>query len=812
MRKIKFSLRTRILFFILSASLAIILIATLLLFNLQRNQLIDLTQTSVIALSNLVEANLRHAMRSGDRELVNQSVLSIMAGREFEALKILDNQGVVRASSVASDIGNRFDRTDSICQTCHAGGEHPGKSSVLFTEPGGRQVMLTVNLIQNQEECHTCHSPEVTTLGLLLVETSLTELNKEMVANVWQITLVILTVFTFFMLLIFPIINRRMIRPLEQLSKGVVEISQGNYDSPVELETRGDLDELAGSFESMRQQLLLNRLEMERKEQELAIMNDVGLAATQLLELPKILEFALDTMTNRLGMADARIFLWDEDAERYVMRAARGVSQEQKDEIERRRQSGWDITQQVIETGKAVFVPNMAADARFQGVWENLEDRSYVNMPLLSRGSVIGSLSLVTPAGKTLTEREVDFLVAVGRDIGVAIDNALLFAVTQQSEQQALALYESGAKISATLMLDNTLDAVAQAAQQLVEADISMVGLVDENCERVMILSASGYEADKLVGLIMAARGQAHWTALLEGQSTIQDANQADHPSPFIPDLIERGRIASILWVPLLRGDRFLGLIEVMARHPRRFGPRHAQLLKRLAQKVSMSIENALLYRQLHYIAILEERDRLAREMHDHLSQGLGYLKVRATMADELLSEGKIAQAHENILEIKRASQALYTDVREDIFNLRTAVTEQLGFFAVLQEYLINYKTHYGLEIELEIEDGNLPVISPEVASQLLRIIQEALANVRRHSGASSASIHFMSKDQQFIIVIEDKGQGFLVERVKSYGGQHIGLQIMRERAESIGGNLTVDSTPGQGTRVLVQLSMERSE
>ena len=794
-------------FFIASVSLGIVLISTLLLFSYQRKQLIDITKSSAMDLSNLVKANLRSAMLTDDMELLNQSVESIMAVREIDALRILNNQGVVSASSVAAEIGSQFNQADALCQACHAGAPQALKDNTIFTKADGHQVMLTATAIQNERECQSCHSTENQTLGMMIVETSLTGLNDTINTNMWQTALVILAAFGLLIGLITPMIDRRLIRPLEELSSGVNEISKGNFEQPVMIKDAGELDNLARAFESMREQLKISRAEMKQREYELAILNEVGLATTQLLELPKILEIALDTMIDGLGMSDARIFLYDEETGRYTVRATRGISQEQQEEIDRRRQAGWDITQEVVDTGQAVFVPHMATDARFQGVWDYLQDRSYLNIPLLSRGIVIGTLGMVTPVGRILTERKVELLIAVGREIGIAIDNALLLAKAQQSEQQAITLYELGAKISATLALDTALDAVAQAARELMDADISLVGLVDEDNQKVTINAATGVQADKLVGRIMATHEESHWASLVGEKYIILEANHADQLYPFIADLVRKEQITSMLLVPLHRGGRFLGLIEVMARQPRRYTPRHAQLLSRLAQKVAVSIENAQLYRQLRYMAALEERDRLARELHDRLSQGLGYLKVRASITDDLLSGGQIEQARESLLELKRASQMLYTDVREEIFNLRTAITERLGFFATLEDYLADYKTHYDLDVELEIEEDCNPDVSPEAANQLLRIIQEALSNVRRHSGASNASIRcVVSRDGRIQISIEDHGQGFLPNQVHSDTKQHIGLQIMRERAESIGGSLELDSQPGQGTRVSVQV------
>jgi len=177
---------------------------------------------------------------------------------------------------------------------------------------------------------------------------------------------------------------------------------------------------------------------------------------------------------------------------------------------------------------------------------------------------------------------------------------------------------------------------------------------------------------------------------------------------------------------------------------------------------------------------------------------------VKSSITDDLLSSGQIEQAQESLLELKKASQILYTDVREDIFNLRTAVTERVDLFSTLRDYLIDYQTHYGLAVHMVVENECPTMFSPAVASQLLRIVQESLTNVRRHSDAGKVLIHCSQGGEQVCISVEDDGQGFYPGEVLKEGGQHYGLQIMRERAESVGGSLELDSQPGQGTRVIV--------
>jgi nitrate/nitrite-specific signal transduction histidine kinase len=802
----------KLLFLVVSVSLIGVLAATIFLFDFQRRQLIDNAQSATMALSNTIEANLHHAMLTDDWTMASDVVQAVAAEGTLDTVRILDTQGVVGVSSRPNEVGERFDQTEPACQFCHTGSAPPSNKTIVFTSDAGHQVLLNVNLIQNQLECQACHSPENQILGLLMIETPLTALHDQLTAGFRRTILLAMATFALLVGLMVPALRRHVIRPLDELSKGVAEISAGNLDYRVQAANHDELGELAESFDAMRQQLKTSHAEMTLREQELAILNEVGQAATQLLDVQEIMDFALDTVVNKLGMAAGLIYLLDEATGRYTLRASHGVSKAQIEEIDQRRRSGWDITQEVAETGKEVFVADMASDVRFYGVWDNLQGRSYVKLPMMSKGTVVGVIGLITPIGHSVTQRAVEFLKAVGREIGIAIDNAMLLADTRWREQQAMTLYELGTRISASLALGEVLDAVAEAARELLAADIGLVGLLDEERQEVLIKAAAGIGADALKGMRIPVDGQAPGTILVEGRPIMAEVDDPDRPILHDGDLIAEEGIISFLAVPLQRGERFLGLVEVMTRQRRRFLQRDAQLLMRLVHHVVVAIENAQLYRQLRYLAALEERDRLAREMHDHLAQALGYLNVKASITDGLLSRGQIGQAQESLLELKNVTKVVYTDVREAIFNLRTAVSSRIGLLPTLQDYLAEYRAHYGVDACLVNRDEDSAVFSPEVASQLLRIVQEALTNVRKHAGASRAWVRCQQDGDQVCISIEDDGQGFDPAQVTEEGGQCFGLQIMRERAESVGGSLELDSRPGQGTRVVIRIPLTSKE
>jgi two-component system nitrate/nitrite sensor histidine kinase NarX len=133
----------------------------------------------------------------------------------------------------------------------------------------------------------------------------------------------------------------------------------------------------------------------------------------------------------------------------------------------------------------------------------------------------------------------------------------------------------------------------------------------------------------------------------------------------------------------------------------------------------------------------------LAREMHDNLAQTLGYINLKASMADSELVLKQTNEARASLLELKRAAQEAYTDVRESIFNLRNAPASGDGLLAVLTNSLAEYRAQCGIEAQLYIADGRLAEFPVEVQVQVNRIIQEALTNVRKHSGASRAEVRF---------------------------------------------------------------------
>ena len=212
---------------------------------------------------------------------------------------------------------------------------------------------------------------------------------------------------------------------------------------------------------------------------------------------------------------------------------------------------------------------------------------------------------------------------------------------------------------------------------------------------------------------------------------------------------------------------------------------------------------------QQRTLAVLEERERLARELHDGLGQALAAAHLQASAARLLLDQGETERVDEQLATLCETTLQAQIDVREYLMGSQSAVSADHPFFPTLEQYLRRFTRQYGLPVEL--------VVSPELAErglpnltevQLMRIIQEALSNVRKHAGARCVQVIFSLAGAQAQVDIVDDGRGF-DPAATAASGEGYGLQSMRERAHAVNGSLQVIARPGAGTRVVVQVPLK---
>ena len=267
----------------------------------------------------------------------------------------------------------------------------------------------------------------------------------------------------------------------------------------------------------------------------------------------------------------------------------------------------------------------------------------------------------------------------------------------------------------------------------------------------------------------------------------------------------------SLLAVPIVSRGGVLGNLYLAEKEDgSEFSQDDEDTLMRFATQAALAIENARLHHRVRDLAITEERERIAREMHDSLAQVLGYVNTKAQAVQELLRNGQAERAAAQVGQLGEAARSAYADVREGILGLRTSLGPQRSLLEGLEEYLERWREQSGVDAQLVLEpaETQLTSLTPAAELQLLRIVQEALANVRKHASASRVCVRVTETPGWVATTIEDDGRGFdpARGRPEGDGGPHFGLSTMRERAEAVGGSLEVFSAPSQGTRVLVRL------
>lgn len=265
--------------------------------------------------------------------------------------------------------------------------------------------------------------------------------------------------------------------------------------------------------------------------------------------------------------------------------------------------------------------------------------------------------------------------------------------------------------------------------------------------------------------------------------------------------------IKSVLAVPLMMHDEVLAIaVTGTFEEYRAFTADQIELARDIANAAALVIENARLYEKMRYVAVLEERERLAREMHDNLAQALSLVHVQVSHLETLLNSDHIDQAQTFLAETKHLVSEAYTDARDAIYSLRHGAATAVAFLPTLQNYLDHYRSSYGLSASLIVRDDRPIMLPNEAVIQLTRIVQEALTNARKHADATEIRVELERTPGTLWVLVQDNGHGFDESEVATEG--KYGLHVMRERAESLGGNLDIQTIPGQGTTIIATIPL----
>lgn len=205
-------------------------------------------------------------------------------------------------------------------------------------------------------------------------------------------------------------------------------------------------------------------------------------------------------------------------------------------------------------------------------------------------------------------------------------------------------------------------------------------------------------------------------------------------------------------------------------------------------------------------MAVIRERQRIAHEVHDHLAQTLGYLHLRLADLQRQAFTNSPGDLEIELADLKKLTRDAYEEARQAIFGLRSMVSRSLGLVPTLTEYLHDWSRRTAVAADLHVGTDEALKLSPVVEVQLIGIILEALANVRKHAGARHVVVSVELRDATARVVIQDDGRGFDPGALAAGPTRRFGIETMLERAQGVGGLVTIHSRPGEGTRVEVEL------
>lgn len=371
--------------------------------------------------------------------------------------------------------------------------------------------------------------------------------------------------------------------------------------------------------------------------------------------------------------------------------------------------------------------------------------------------------------------------------------------------------------LAQSLDLDTVLNTLLKHISALVPNDVGSIGLLEDETRFVMRV-AEGFAREPRSSQAPVLPVDVHTEIFFQ---KLEDS----HASLLIYDAArdaewieysDTTKIRNWLGVPILVNDQVSGVVLLGKQQPGAFTRRHAELAEALVSQAAVAIQNAWLFEQVRagrerlqflsrrLVEIQEtERRYIARELHDQAGQSLSSLLLGLGQLekDVLISANNQTQ----VQKLKTLTNDILEDLHRLAVNLRPASLDHLGLVPALHQFIKSFAEETPLPIHFKAvglhESDRLP---SDVETTLYRIVQESLTNILRHAKASYADVILECRDSSLLLIVEDDGMGFDVELSRS--NHHLGLLGIRERAEMLGGNLTIESVPGQGTTLVVEV------
>ena len=565
-----------------------------------------------------------------------------------------------------------------------------------------------------------------------------------------------------------------------------------------------DLEKLIGE---RTRSLEARTLEAEQNRQELDALYRAEEKMYRHVHLDEVLQALVDVTVGNLQADKSAVLAWDERREQWVIRVARGFSPEAMAIISFARGEG--IIGYVTESGEGIILEDVATDPQRQNERpENVQAlldegiQSLIYLPIKIGDEVFGIFNVSFVRAHAFGQDEQKLFTALVKRAALAIENARLFDAEQRRVEQFRVIAEVSHRFTLTLDINDLLNQVVRLIQQTFNYYHVGIGLI-EGQEIVYRVGAGGLWDNmqfkyKPGRLRLGQEGLSGWVGAHGEPLLVQDVS---HDPRYV--WMEGSQTRSEMVVPITVKEETIGVLDVQSDELNAFDERDLIVIQSLANQVGAAIENARLYIQAKDLAIMEERSRLARDLHDSAKQkAFAALAQLGAAGSHLKNDPSDAKGH-----LTEAENLVYEVIQELTFLIQEMyplALKEKGLVTVLREYIFEWENRNNIKVDLKVEGAQQ--LSLQVEQTLYRISQEALANIARHSQASKVEISVCYKADCVELVVSDNGKGFDVTKKTQNG---LGLISMRERVKTIGGSIAIESSPGTGTRVSVSVPFE---
>ncbi|MFW6116488.1 MAG: GAF domain-containing protein [bacterium] len=586
--------------------------------------------------------------------------------------------------------------------------------------------------------------------------------------------------------------------------------------------------------------------EAHRRVAQLETAALVGRELTRLSELSSLLKRVVTLIRESFGYYQVHILLIDRETDELVLQEASGPSAELIQARGLRLKVGQEgITGWVAGTGEPVLCGDTSQEQRFYQEELLPETRAELAVPLRIRNQVIGVLDVQSDQYGAFDEQDLTGLQVLGSQVASAILNARLFQETNRRYEAMVALHETSLDLLAQLETAQLLDSLLRRAVRLVAARVGSLCLYDGESGLVRNVANYGSEVDWVGRTFKLGEGLIGRVILAGKHLIVQDYDKwAGKVEPFAGTSDRR-----MMGVPLRWGDDIIGGIVVRKNvQSRQFNEDDAWVLSLFADLASIALKNAELYSEVdRFSRVLEhrveertrelarakeeigrkaeqlksllaktihvqekEQGRIARDMHDGVVQLITAARYELQAARVALRSHSVATAREKVNAARRVLKEIEEEIGCVIHDLHPPTLNTLGLVPALKKRVDGFERISGVICHLQVHGNPSRLPSPtEVA--IFRVVEEALHNVASHARASRACVTLDFQSAALGVTVQDDGKGFDFEQWKeSRHEKHLGLLGMRERVEGVGGNMTVRSTPGSGTRVMFRVPIVR--